>query len=370
MVILITIVRTNSKFSKEARKRLVIAFVFIIIGAASEWTCEMIKTGYLYKFNNVIFVKFIEGALKLIKFVLMPLMPVMASKAMFEIEEKNPFSRIIWLILKFYIIIGDLLLMVGFIKFITTEPSKFYNNMMYNIYVVTFIISTIYLFSNAFNFNKHFQNRYHLELVEIMLLVTVGVSIQVANLEIKTCWLTISVASTFIYIYYNELVQCLNGMTGLLNHESFNNYIEAKENESKECIIIIMDVNDFKYINDNYGHAFGDKILIEISKILKNTYQKYGKCYRMGGDEFAVILQSELNEIETINRTFIENLETSRKKIKELPHISWGYSKYDPNEKEYHSLKDAKQEADDRMYEYKKALKKQKKNNLSRKAQK
>lgn len=176
-------------------------------------------------------------------------------------------------------------------------------------------------------------------------------------MKIKTCWLTISVVSTFIYIYYNELVQCLDGMTGLLNQKSFSNYLEARENEEKKCFIIIMDVNDFKYVNDNYGHEFGDKILIEVSKIIKETYKNYGKCYRMGGDEFAVIMQTGLNQIDTIKEKFISSLEVARLEIPELPHVSWGYSEYIPENRKFHSLKDAKQEADDRMYENKKQFK-------------
>ena len=358
MVILITIIKSNKNFNRETRRGLTIAFIFVIIGATSEWTCEMITNGYFYKFNDIGFIKMIEAALRLIKFLLMPLMPVVASRAIFENGEKSRLSNIVGFVLKAYILMGDSLLMVGFIKFIPSVSTDFYRDMMYDIYVTTFIIATVYLFVNAFHFNKRFQNRYQLELVEIMLLVTVGATIQLANLKIKTCWLTISVASTFIYIYYNELVQCLDGMTGLLNQKSFSNYLEAKENEEKKCTIIIMDVNDFKYINDNYGHEFGDKILIEISKIIKETYQKYGKCYRMGGDEFAVIMQAGLDNVELINKYFISALEVSRIEIKELPHVSWGYSEYNPKNKDIHSIKDTKQEADDRMYENKKEFKK------------
>lgn len=357
MVILITIIKSNKNFSRETRRGLTIAFIFVIIGATSEWTCEMITNGYLYKFNDIWFIKFVEAALRLIKFLLMPLMPVVASKAIFETGEKSKFGKMIWVILKAYILLEYGLLVVGFILFLPSAPTQFYRNMMYNIYVTTFIISTVYLFSNAFHFNKSFQNRYQLELIEIMLLVTVGVTIQLANLKIKTCWLTISVASTFIYIYYNELVQCLDGMTGLLNQKSFSNYLEARENEEKKCFIIIMDVNDFKYVNDNYGHEFGDKILIEVSKIIKETYKNYGKCYRMGGDEFAVIMQTGLNQIDTIKEKFISSLEVARLEIPELPHVSWGYSEYIPENRKFHSLKDAKQEADDRMYENKKQFK-------------
>ena len=50
MVILITIVKSNKNFGRETRKGLIVAFIFVIIGATSEWIVEMITNGYLYKF--------------------------------------------------------------------------------------------------------------------------------------------------------------------------------------------------------------------------------------------------------------------------------------------------------------------------------
>ena len=110
-------------------------------------------------------------------------------------------------------------------------------------------------------------------------------------------------------------------MTGLLNQKSFRNYIDCKENEEKKCTIIIMDVNDFKLINDEYGHEAGNDVLIEVSRILKDTYKDYGKCYRIGGDEFAVIVQTEIEKIQELNDFFLKNLEKAREK-QEIPRIN------------------------------------------------
>lgn len=134
----------------------------------------------------------------------------------------------------------------------------------------------------------------------------------------KTCWITIAAASTFIYIYYDELIQCIDGLTLLLNQKSFDNHLQ---NINKKCIIIIFDVNDFKCINNTYGHNFGDTILKIISKVIKKNYQKYGKCYRIGGDEFAVILEKNLNNSDKLNNRFIQFLEEERINLSEIPHI-------------------------------------------------
>lgn len=138
-------------------------------------------------------------------------------------------------------------------------------------------------------------------------------------------WITISIASTFIYLKMCKMEQSIDGLTKLLNQNNFKNY-----NPKKKCIIIIFDVNNFKYINDTYGHPFGDEVLITVANILMETYKKYGKCYRIGGDEFAVILENKLHYLDKLNSEFIENIQKKRNEMEQLPNISYGCSMFVP----------------------------------------
>ncbi len=81
-----------------------------------------------------------------------------------------------------------------------------------------------------------------------------------------------------------------------MNKRSFNKY---KNNVEEEKVsLIVFDVNDFKLINDTYGHSEGDRILTEVAKILKEYYQEYGRVYRIGGDEFAAIIEKSTDKSE------------------------------------------------------------------------
>ena len=96
-----------------------------------------------------------------------------------------------------------------------------------------------------------------------------------------------------------------------------------------------------------------------IGKIIKKTYRQYGRCYRIGGDEFAVIIEEEgFSDIEKINEAFIQALEEKRKEIKELPHVSFGVATYNPETKETCDISAIKEEADKNMYKYKEEYKK------------
>ena len=55
-------------------------------------------------------------------------------------------------------------------------------------------------------------------------------------------------------------------------------------------MIIVFDLNDLKKCNDKNGHMVGDEYIVASSKIIKKTFMEYGRVYRIGGDEFCVLM--------------------------------------------------------------------------------
>lgn len=80
--------------------------------------------------------------------------------------------------------------------------------------------------------------------------------------------------------------------TGLLNKRAINEYaIEKIQNKSEGLCIVIIDLDDFKKINDNFGHMKGDEVLSKVAYIMKSVVRNRGAVGRFGGDEFMVILE-------------------------------------------------------------------------------
>lgn len=85
----------------------------------------------------------------------------------------------------------------------------------------------------------------------------------------------------------------LDLLTGILNKRSFEEFTENTIKNlppSKHHAIILIDVDNFKGVNDNLGHAYGDKVLAGIGKILRETFTDDDFTGRLGGDEFCVFL--------------------------------------------------------------------------------
>lgn len=100
-------------------------------------------------------------------------------------------------------------------------------------------------------------------------------------------------------------------MTGLYNHETFyeklNSIIELSNSILMDCCVVIIDIDDFKNINDTYGHHCGDKVLTDLADILKNCCMEGDYACRYGGEEFTLILcNKSLAEAKKISNTALK----------------------------------------------------------------
>lgn len=85
----------------------------------------------------------------------------------------------------------------------------------------------------------------------------------------------------------------LDALTKVFNRRALDNYLKSiceKGNLQHEMHLLMLDIDDFKTINDTYGHVAGDKVLIFIANLLRKTLRDGDKVFRYGGEEFVVIL--------------------------------------------------------------------------------
>lgn len=95
----------------------------------------------------------------------------------------------------------------------------------------------------------------------------------------------------------------IDGLTGLLNKKAIMKYAEKTVTEGKNShvALAIMDIDNFKRINDNYGHLFGDKVIKSVADVIKNAVKANAVAGRMGGDEFLIVFEKCREELEYRN---------------------------------------------------------------------
>lgn len=88
-----------------------------------------------------------------------------------------------------------------------------------------------------------------------------------------------------------------DSLTGLGNRRNFDDQFERAvqlANRRKQaCALILLDLDNFKHTNDNFGHPAGDDVLIAVAEAMRQTLRVSDCLFRFGGDEFAVVLTSE-----------------------------------------------------------------------------
>ena len=148
-------------------------------------------------------------------------------------------------------------------------------------------------------------------------------------------------------------VATTDSLTGLENRLAFDALLETINQEDSEIstwTMFLMDVNGLKYANDTFGHQAGDALIIAAANAIKNAYGNNGNCFRIGGDEFAVITHTPLDlhfqlssnlkkEIQEYNKTALYHLS-----------IAVGKSRLCNDTGVRKSISDWKMEADLNMY--------------------
>ena len=98
-------------------------------------------------------------------------------------------------------------------------------------------------------------------------------------------------------------------MTNLNNRSSFDHYLNTLTEEMFDSISILeVDIDGLKYINDNFGHSIGDEMIKNVASEIQEVFGDYGRCFRIGGDEFEIII---LNENQTFINILIERFKTN-----------------------------------------------------------
>ena len=158
-----------------------------------------------------------------------------------------------------------------------------------------------------------------------------------------------------VQIVAHDKAVSIDFLTGLNNRKELIRYLSRMFDKSSvldnNLHMIFIDIDDFKKINDTFGHNFGDKALLSLSKCMKKSaFDKDCFLCRYAGDEFTVVIKEKtLNTVDSFIKTLLDNLEEENK-FGSLPFkisLSLGVIGYS---EQYKSLDEFIAAADEAMY--------------------
>ncbi|HWR50685.1 MAG TPA: GGDEF domain-containing protein [Bryobacteraceae bacterium] len=140
-------------------------------------------------------------------------------------------------------------------------------------------------------------------------------------------------------------------LTGLLNRSALERWLEQEREFTG--LIVVCDMDDFKQLNDRYGHLVGDEILRGVGKLVRGSIRERDMAFRWGGDEFVIFFRSlDPGVAEARMLTVEERLSNFqiRKYGRMAIRFSWGIARADDNV----TVREGLAEADRQMYARKK----------------
>lgn len=206
----------------------------------------------------------------------------------------------------------------------SVSDGRYQRGFAYNIFL---IFAAFYILDSLYLYVKRVKKNGSLKLfpVHIFLIpVILGVVIQTFFVEIAITWTSIAISVAGIMTALKNEIIFTDCLTGLYNRE-YLKFLHKRACNKKDCWVsgIMIDLNGFKQINDNYGHAEGDLALCIVADLLLKSFSEYGVVTRYAGDEFVIMLNTTDDQlIQKIIKSAKKNFVTENEKNDKLYQLS------------------------------------------------
>ena len=186
-------------------------------------------------------------------------------------------------------------------------------------YIIFLIFAAFYILDSLYLYVKRVKKNGSLKLfpVHIFLIpVILGVVIQAFFVEIAITWTSIAISVAGIMTALKNEIIFTDCLTGLYNRV-YLEFLHKRSCNKKDRWVsgIMIDLNGFKQINDNYGHAEGDLALCIVADLLRKSFSEYGVVTRYAGDEFVIMLNTTDDQlIQKIIKSAKKNFVTENEK--------------------------------------------------------
>ncbi|MES9861696.1 MAG: GGDEF domain-containing protein [Candidatus Thiodiazotropha sp. LLP2] len=191
------------------------------------------------------------------------------------------------------------------------------------------VLSVVLLFGDSYGLSPQYSETFKLRFIATLIaLVALVWSLEFSRA--KAAGLLNSLTKQVLDISRTDQ------LTGLLNRrgleENFNSEVNRSQREDQSFCLALVDIDDFKAMNDRYGHLHGDEILKQIASLVQSQIRSIDTVARWGGEEFAILidklsLSDSIYVAEKVRKT-IQESSHEHPEIKEKVTISIGLAEY------------------------------------------
>lgn len=282
-------------------------------------------------------------------FLLTPLIPV----AITLIFDSRIFATHKFVLIPTVLHMAAVLLSPGYgLIFRVDGNNDYFRGEYFFLFILVYIFNFLLLVISTLAMGRKYNYPIRKKLLALSIFLILGTSIQLLIPSAYSSWHSVTLALILYFLLLSEFDASFDVLTGLYNRTTFEKALKAMA-KSTGFSVIILDINDFKRINDTFGHDYGDQVIKTVASVVRASFQSNYICYRYGGDEFSVLSkETDREKIQSQLTIMTQALREIRENGMELPTVSYGYSVF-MGEEDVNVHKTIK-EADDQMYHYKK----------------
>ena len=353
LALLGVLVFENDRIKKEEKGLHFLSYAVVAFAATAEWLGLMFNgnTGVpswvlrIFKFFDYTLTPAVGGIIilqfrKIEKYI---------NWAIFGILAVNLLFQFISLFTKWMIVIDD--------------TNTYAHGSLYTLYIV-FYFAIIALVIVAFAlYGRNFRHKNRASLYGILVFVVIGILLQVI-FSIRTAYVAVAIGLIALFVHKTEFSQqvaddqikeqkiliTIDPLTGIYNRYAYEKDLDTLL-DNEELVVFSIDINGLKHTNDTKGHQAGDELICGAAEVITKVLNKYGKCYRTGGDEFIGLSHVSEDKIDSLIKELNKVADSWKgKKIEKLS-LSSGYA----SRKEFpkYTLDELVGTADQRMYKEK-----------------
>lgn len=315
-------IRTNRMISKLDRKHAVICGCIIILCTVCECIGQMSDGTAAFRTVHI-----------LVKLIELCMTPVIGVAVAFSYGDA--IGRKTALVLCAVQSMFQCIVVIQGWNFRVDAGGFYHRGNLFEVCIIVFLLSLIYGVVCLIRAEIRYQAKFNGVLTLTILLLFIGIGSLFMIGFPRVAYLCLALANMLFYIEFYRMTLQIDGVTELLNRRCYETALLTVKPGS---VIILTDLNDFKIVNDTYGHSAGDLCLIRTATIMRKVYGRYGQCFRIGGDEYAVILSRHTQDIKQLNTTFLKGIEQMVEEDSRMTGVSLGYAYVNTMDDDIHKV--------------------------------
>jgi diguanylate cyclase (GGDEF)-like protein len=214
----------------------------------------------------------------------------------YQINHKNERLKKFWLPVTIPVIVNTILSFLSLFNnlFFYFDQNNVYHRGQYFLALPLISFSyLLFIFINLMKSRRRITGTYFRSFLSFIFWPTAGALMQFLFYGLPLIFTGMTISILIVYINIQNQQMYHDYLTGLYNRRQLDLYLQSFSQKNKAKIAgILLDINSFKSINDQFGHSTGDEALKYTADLLKNSFGYNSFISRLGGDEFVILFEA------------------------------------------------------------------------------